>query len=172
MSRSLASCHPFGQAAVLKAGGAYVPIDPGHPAERIAYLLQDSAPHVVLTFRGSHRAAQARQATDRTGQPVVAYRALSQLLIRTTNEYGFGLRHLYLWLQRPTQGVMVEQRMLANLVDWHCAQFALGPGRHQDAGNDLADLRINGIDAHRIVLEARAEARLWCKPSSWAGIGA
>ncbi|WP_122845130.1 non-ribosomal peptide synthetase, partial [Pseudomonas viridiflava] len=35
--------------AVLKAGAGYVPVDPSHPDERIAYLLSDSAPKVVLT---------------------------------------------------------------------------------------------------------------------------
>ncbi|WP_329585306.1 non-ribosomal peptide synthase/polyketide synthase [Kitasatospora sp. NBC_01250] len=35
--------------AVLKAGGAYLPIDPGYPAERIAYTLGDAAPALVLT---------------------------------------------------------------------------------------------------------------------------
>ncbi|TWF80521.1 non-ribosomal peptide synthase protein (TIGR01720 family)/amino acid adenylation domain-containing protein [Pseudonocardia hierapolitana] len=33
---------------VLKAGGCYVPIDPGSPAARIAYILDDSAPDCVL----------------------------------------------------------------------------------------------------------------------------
>jgi amino acid adenylation domain-containing protein len=33
---------------VLRAGAAYVPIDPGHPAERIRYLLRDSGARVVL----------------------------------------------------------------------------------------------------------------------------
>jgi amino acid adenylation domain-containing protein/non-ribosomal peptide synthase protein (TIGR01720 family) len=35
--------------AVLKAGGAYLPIDTGHPAERIAMMLADASPVLLLT---------------------------------------------------------------------------------------------------------------------------
>jgi len=41
---------------IMKAGGAYVPLDPLHPAERLAYMLADSAPVAVL----SQSALQAR----------------------------------------------------------------------------------------------------------------
>ncbi|MEV0687215.1 non-ribosomal peptide synthase/polyketide synthase [Nocardia sp. NPDC050378] len=35
--------------AVVRAGGAYVPIDPDHPADRIAYIIETAAPICVLT---------------------------------------------------------------------------------------------------------------------------
>ncbi|WP_033338807.1 non-ribosomal peptide synthetase [Catenuloplanes japonicus] len=35
--------------AVLKAGGVYVPVDTDYPAERVAYLLEDAAPTLVVT---------------------------------------------------------------------------------------------------------------------------
>ncbi len=36
---------------VLQAGGAYVPLDPGYPAERLALIVADARPRVVLTSR-------------------------------------------------------------------------------------------------------------------------
>ncbi|WP_256733789.1 AMP-binding protein, partial [Pseudomonas reactans] len=38
-----------GLLAILKSGACYVPVDPSHPAERLTYLLTDSAPVAVLT---------------------------------------------------------------------------------------------------------------------------
>ncbi|MBK5006466.1 non-ribosomal peptide synthetase [Pseudomonas sp. S32] len=123
-----------GLLAVLKSGAAYVPIDATHPTERIAYLLRDSAPQVVLTLsRFSERLpahGRPQIELDRfawQGQPAAGFRFLPQspehlaYVIYTSGSTG------------QPKGVMVEQRMLANLVDWHCSRFDLGPGRHQSS---------------------------------------
>jgi amino acid adenylation domain-containing protein/non-ribosomal peptide synthase protein (TIGR01720 family) len=41
---------------VLKAGGAYVPLDPEYPTDRLAFMLEDARPPVILTQ--AHLAAQ------------------------------------------------------------------------------------------------------------------
>ncbi|HEX7241973.1 MAG TPA: amino acid adenylation domain-containing protein, partial [Longimicrobiaceae bacterium] len=35
--------------ATLKAGGAYIPLDPGYPAERLGYMLEDARVRLLLT---------------------------------------------------------------------------------------------------------------------------
>jgi amino acid adenylation domain-containing protein len=39
----------IGLLGILKSGGAYVPLDPSYPKERLAFMLEDSKPLVLLT---------------------------------------------------------------------------------------------------------------------------
>ncbi len=56
--------------AVLKTGAAYVPVDPDHPADRIAYVLQQSRPALLLTTAAVEAAVRA-VGTDGTVETLV-----------------------------------------------------------------------------------------------------
>ncbi|MET7943999.1 amino acid adenylation domain-containing protein [Streptomyces sp. NPDC005302] len=63
--------------AVLKAGGAYLPIDPDSPADRIAHLIQDAAPVLLLTTTATAAAQDLaphlpRLHLDESGTPAPA----------------------------------------------------------------------------------------------------
>ncbi|MFF2076049.1 amino acid adenylation domain-containing protein [Kitasatospora sp. NPDC058162] len=44
-----------GLLGIMKAGAAYVPLDPAYPADRLAYMLQDSGARLLVTHRGLNR---------------------------------------------------------------------------------------------------------------------
>jgi natural product biosynthesis luciferase-like monooxygenase protein len=52
--------------AILKAGGAYVPLDPNYPADRIAYMIEDSHVGIILT----QEALAANLSADTTARVV------------------------------------------------------------------------------------------------------
>ncbi|MER6167721.1 amino acid adenylation domain-containing protein [Streptomyces violaceorubidus] len=51
--------------AVLKAGAAYLPLDPGYPAERIAYTLRDAGAALVVTHSATAASLPERDGTVR-----------------------------------------------------------------------------------------------------------
>ena len=52
-----------GLLGILKAGGSYLPLDPGLPPDRLAWLLADARPAVLLTQTGLHSGLPECQAT-------------------------------------------------------------------------------------------------------------
>ncbi|WP_214346201.1 non-ribosomal peptide synthetase [Pseudomonas congelans] len=116
--------------AVLKAGAGYVPVDPSHPDERIAYLLADSAPKVLLT----QQALMSR--VPETAVPVIAFdRPEWPQSLDNPQVAGLNPTHLayVIYTSGSTgqpKGVMVEHRTLGNLIDWHCQAFELQAGSH------------------------------------------
>ncbi|MGV4989213.1 non-ribosomal peptide synthetase, partial [Streptomyces sp. NRAIS3] len=126
--------------AVLKAGAAYLPVDPTYPADRIAYLLQDADPALVLTVEETERmlpdgsrtprlvldapevvaALESRPATDPTDRDRIS--VLQPLhpayIIYTSGSTG-----------RP-KGVVVTHANVANLVAWARDEFGERPLAH------------------------------------------
>ncbi|MDD5034785.1 MAG: amino acid adenylation domain-containing protein, partial [Methylococcaceae bacterium] len=108
-----------GLLAVLKAGGAYVPLDPAYPTDRLGYILENSAPMVLLTQRG----LDGLSGFLRKGLPVVDLDADSPAWADQPDgnlgRFGLTPAHLayVIYTSGSTgnpKGVMIEHRMLVN----------------------------------------------------------
>ncbi|HEU4561817.1 MAG TPA: amino acid adenylation domain-containing protein [Longimicrobium sp.] len=106
--------------AVLKAGAAYVPVDPAYPAERIAWMLADSAAPVLLTT------AALAERLPSTGARIVCVDADAAAIAAESAdavESGAGPDNLAYVIYtsgstgRP-KGVAMPHRPLVNLLAW------------------------------------------------------
>jgi arthrofactin-type cyclic lipopeptide synthetase B len=115
--------------AILKAGAGYVPVDPAYPAERIAYLLQDSDPVAVLT-QASTRDLLGRVPVIDLDNAIWQHLPDSNPLLPTLTPAHLAYVIYTSGSTGQPKGVMVEHATLENLVHWHCEAFDLRAGSH------------------------------------------
>ena len=116
--------------AVLKAGGAYIPLDPGYPADRLAFVLEDAAPPALLTqeellphlppYEGrtvclDRDAAEVEARSGENLEPSATPESLAYV-IYTSGSTG------------QPKGVQVEHRNVARLFSATDGWFGFGPG--------------------------------------------
>ena len=106
---------------ILKAGCAYLPLDPEHPAERLAFMLEDSGGGAVLGSgdRVPGRIRSARALLEARGRDVPLVEAGGTPGVRPADESGPHSLAYVIYTSGSTgepKGVMVEQRGVSNLV--------------------------------------------------------
>ncbi|WP_212749176.1 non-ribosomal peptide synthetase [Chitinivorax sp. B] len=115
---------------VLKAGGAYVPLDPSYPADRLAYMLNNAEPAVLLTQSSLQGLVSISSipciALDTDWHEIATAPATPLQPI----EIGLDARHLayVIYTSGSTgqpKGVMNEHRGVVNRLQWMQATFQL-----------------------------------------------
>ncbi|GAB0103301.1 non-ribosomal peptide synthase/polyketide synthase [Nocardia sp. JMUB6875] len=118
--------------AVVKAGGAYVPIDPDHPADRIAYIVETAGPAVILTTSADGvpftaevpvLTVDALDLSDYPAAPVSDADRLAPLRDSNTAYAIFTSGSTGL-----PKGVAVPHTAIVNQLRWLRATFELGAG--------------------------------------------
>ena len=117
--------------AILKAGGAYVPLDPSYPAERLCFMVADTAGPVLLTQQSmtglfaavppptrivcidSEWESIAEEAGDNVANSVSE--ANLAYLIYTSGSTGL------------PKGVAVTHASVVNLIEWYQGAFGVTP---------------------------------------------
>ncbi|MFI6505375.1 amino acid adenylation domain-containing protein [Nonomuraea typhae] len=121
--------------AVLKAGAGYLPLDDRHPAERIAYILADARPALLLTTGATGDVGPSAMAAIRSGIPVLdphepadAPAAESSNLADSERIGAVDGKHLAYTIYtsgstgRP-KGVAITHDSMTNLLLWSSARF-------------------------------------------------
>ena len=136
-----------GLMGALKAGGAYVPLDPSYPAERLGYMLEDSAPVVVLSHGPARAALEGALAGLAKRPPVLdlegdaAAWADRPVANPDTASIGLTSRHLAYVMYtsgstgRP-KGVLIEHSGLCNYLCWALECYA--PNKNTIVSSSLA----------------------------------
>ncbi|MFJ5681045.1 amino acid adenylation domain-containing protein [Streptomyces sp. NPDC093097] len=152
--------------AVLKAGAAYLPVDPAYPTDRIAFILADAAPALLVTTEALAGAgdAHATLVVDSTAgraemvaQPGTAP-ARSDLVAPLLPETPSYVIYTSGSTGRP-KGVVMTSLALLNLLCWNADAVESTPG------DRVAQFSAIGFDAsEHEVLSALLNGKTVCVP--------
>lgn len=124
----------IGILGILRAGGAYVPLEPGYPAERLRFMLQDCGAAHVLT--SAHLCDTLSPLVDPTVTVLCLDRdwetitQVAAACAETTTAVSDQNLAYILYTSGSTgrpKGVLLEHRALANRIDWMADQYGLTP---------------------------------------------
>jgi amino acid adenylation domain-containing protein len=116
--------------AILKAGGAYLPLDPAYPSERLAFMLSDAQPRVLITRQ--EVAAQLNAgpweviAIDRDQEKIAGQSTDSPAIDIAPEQLAY-----VIYTSGSTgqpKGVEITHGSLMNLVSWHQNDFEVTSG--------------------------------------------
>ena len=115
---------------ILKSGGAYIPIDPDYPAERIAFLIKDSACKAVIDDDFIARFQQAQATLDTANLPILVNDHNLAYVIYTSGSTGL------------PKGVMVEHGNIVNYTHWLIDRYGI---HSNDSTVLLAGITFDGV---------------------------
>ncbi|MDB4951817.1 MAG: tycC2, partial [Gemmatimonadetes bacterium] len=134
---------------VMKAGGAYVPVDPAHPAERIGYVLSDSAVPVLLTQ--SHLAASVPVDASvtvisvDTARDTISAESIESPRSAVTSENLAYVIYTSGSTGRP-KGVAMHHRGVANYIHWGVRAYGANLGNGSPVFSSMAvDLTVTNL---------------------------
>lgn len=116
--------------AILKAGAAYLPLDPSYPSERLAFMLSDAQPRVLITRQEIAEQLPAGPwqviAIDRD-EAKIACQRIAPPISDITSEHLAYVIYTSGSTGQP-KGVEITHASLMNLVSWHQSAFEVTAG--------------------------------------------
>jgi amino acid adenylation domain-containing protein len=134
--------------AIWKAGGAYVPLDPAYPGERLAFMIEDARPRVVLTDTAGRRllASTCDKTIDlESDWPAIARRS-SENLTSAANPSDLAYVIYTSGSTGRPKGAMITHRGLVNYLWWAIDAYAVQPGCSVPVHSSLSfDLTVTSL---------------------------
>ena len=137
-----------GLLGILKAGGAYIPLDPTYPSERLAFMLTDSRPPVLLTLerlRNQDDSASLETICLDSAWDRIAFETSENPIHSTTADNLAYVIYTSGSTGQP-KGAMIRHGGLTNYLSWAVSAYDVASGQGSPLHSSLSfDLTVTSL---------------------------